>query len=495
MRKILILLTIFTITFCYSFSSETSSTAKEERVHYSITIDEILNKKVHVKVSFFPKNDTLYMDPGANQFTNRWANFVSDVRVYNKGGKKIKLKVLGDAKWKMNILKKEELTLEYTVNLTHDTHKWSSGLDGATFSTEKGIFCATRSLIILNGKERTNIDVDVNIPKSSKFTSSWKPKDNSQYSFKLKSIDELSQSMFFVGSQEEIVVSRNGFKLIFSLGGEEVIRRKDFYSKMALGILDYYESLMGGVPKLDSSVFAVFINPGSRADGEVIGNSICVLVKKNGNDMEDIISNFIFSHEFFHLWSGKSFAPIDDRTEWFKEGYANYYAIKALYNIGYLTEESFTNFLSDFFFNKYITDDGLGKISMIQGEEKHDHWGLIYAGGLFAGIVQDIDIRLNSNNTKSLDDVMKVLFTNYSGDDRGYSLEDLMEISSDIKGENQESFFKKYITGKKRVPIETYLSKIGLKSKVDGGKLIINREDNLSKFQIQLINAMFGKGY
>ena len=72
-----------------------------------ITIDEILHKKVHVKVSFFPKNDTLYMDPGANQFTNRWANFVSDVRVYNKGGKKIKLKVLGDAKWKMNILKKE----------------------------------------------------------------------------------------------------------------------------------------------------------------------------------------------------------------------------------------------------------------------------------------------------------------------------------------------------------------------------------------------------
>ena len=139
--------------------------------------------------------------------------------------------------------------------------------------------------------------------------------------------------------------------------------------------------------------------------------------------MSKLISRFIFAHEFFHLWNGKSFRPYaNDEAEWFKEGFTNYYTLKALHHVGFLTDESFLEVVNNLFYQRYKNDDGVGKISMTNGEEKHDHWGLIYGGGMFVGIAQDMIIRKATNNQKSLDYLMRDLFKKYGDSKKEYDL-------------------------------------------------------------------------
>lgn len=209
--------------------------------------------------------------------------------------------------------------------------------------------------------------------------------------------------------------------------------------------------------------------------------------------MAKMISRFVFAHEFFHLWNGKSFLPEDQETEWFKEGFTNYYTLKALYNVGYLDEAAYYGVLNNLFYQRYSTDDGLGKLSMTKGEEKHAHWGLIYGGGLFVALAQDIGIREATGNTKSIDELMRKFFKRYGGTHDHYAIDDVAEGLSELHGQDQSQFFKKYIRGTQQLPITDYLLRAGLEAKIDGNTLNISRKDVLAPLQQQIITGILGK--
>ena len=266
---------------------------------------------------------------------------------------------------------------------------------------------------------------------------------------------------------------------------------------MASGVLEYYIDLMGGLPNpspdnvLDKSV--VIINTADTTDGEVIGNNISILVQRDGDAMSKMISKFIFAHEFFHLWNAKSFTPEDEETEWFKEGFSNYYTLKALRHVGFLDDAGFLGVLDSFFYQRYTADDGVGTLSMTQGAEKHAHWGLIYGGGLFVGISQDMIIRSASGNTKSLDDLMKGLFQRYGGTHDRYTIDDLQFGLSELSGKDQSEFFKNYIMGTKPVPVAEFLQLGGLEAKVEDNHLLISKKVSTTPLEDAILQGFLGK--
>jgi len=163
-----------------------------------------------------------------------------------------------------------------------------------------------------------------------------------------------------------------------------------------------------------------------------------------------------------------------------------------LHHVCFLNDASYFDILNNFFFQKYYNDDGVGKLSMTSGAEKHDHWGLIYSGGFFVGISQDMIIRKATNNEKSIDDLMRYLFTKYGGTNDSYSLNDLQKYMSELSGIDQTEFFKTYVTGVNRIPIDNYLSMAGLNAKIEDGQLIINQKDNANSLQLGMVNGLFG---
>ncbi|MEN8798284.1 MAG: hypothetical protein ABF293_03475, partial [Flavobacteriaceae bacterium] len=277
----------------------------------------------------------------------------------------------------------------------------------------------------------------------------------------------------------------------------EVLSEKEQYQQMAEGVLDYYIELMGGIPNppADDPITRVLvvINSAGETDGEVIGNNISMLVEKEGDMMSQLISKFVFAHEFFHLWNGKSFRPADQRMEWFKEGFSNYYTLKALHKIGFIDENAYYAVLNNLFFQRYHTDPGVGNISMTQGEEKHDHWGLIYGGGLFVAIAQDMIIRKATSNTKNIDHFMKDLFDKYGGTSDTYQLDELINGISALSGEDQTGFFSRYVLGVERIPIEQFLSMSALEAKIDEGQLRIRPKNTASDLEQGMTLGLLGE--
>lgn len=470
---------------------------QKDSISYSVTIDKGKYKVAKVKVSFTPKDSILYMNPGAQNLPKRWATFIHKVKVIDEFGNSIKVEELPDAKWKILTSLNKKIILTYDVHLDHEDYKWNGGIDGVAYTTEMGVFYTGRALLIMNGNQFEDIQVNFKLPEDWSVTTPWNKITDTKHSFKVNNISDLANSMIFAGNHKEISFKREDFELIFALCTEDIIVQEDEFRNLAKGVLDYYIELMGGIPKPQPenqlNKVVVVISSSKLTDGEVIGNNISVLIEKDGDQLSKTISRFIFAHEFFHLWNGKSFSPADDETEWFKEGFTNYYTLKALYHVGFLNEVSYLDFLNTFFYQKYITDKGTSKLSMTNGAEKHDHWGLIYSGGMFVGISQDIIIRNATSNKKSIDDLMRILFRKYGGSNANYTMEELRKTMSDLSGIDQTKFFDTYIIGTKMLPIVEYLKMAGLNAKIENENLELSKIETITPDQQNILNGILGR--
>ncbi|NQZ11628.1 MAG: hypothetical protein HRT35_31140, partial [Algicola sp.] len=378
--------------------------------------------------------------------------------------------------------------------------QWSGGVDGAAYARDWGVFYTGRSIFIANGEDRNNIKVAYNLPPKWHVTTPWnadlKAAEKADYHFTVNNFTELSTAIFFAGLHKEITVKRGDYELVLALGGDKLMARSDEFKKLTEGVFDYYVQLMGGSPRLPAGNkqkrTVVVLNPGSVSDGEALGNNISILLHE-GDEMSEVIARFIFAHEFFHLWNGKSFSPNSDKLEWLKEGFSNYYTLKALHHVGYLNDDSYLSLLAGFFYQKYDSDEGVGKLSMTDGEQKHDHWGLVYGGGFFVGIAQDMIIRSATGNQKSLDDLMRTLFNRYGGTDQQYAFDEIQKELSALSKIDQSGFIDTYVKGVKRLPLDKYLLMAGVNSSHDNNKLTLTKNKQMTADQQGLLLGLFGK--
>ena len=175
-----------------------------------------------------------------------------------------------------------------------------------------------------------------------------------------------------------------------------------------------------------------------------------MIFNPDGDAQSQVVAKFIFAHEFFHLWNGKSINVATAGEEWFKEGITNYYALKALSRLKAVTDQDLFGTMNGLFYQRYTADTALGRSSMrdvASGDEKHKHWGLIYGGGLFTGICQDVDIRVASQNKRSLDDLMRDYFKRLGGTDKEYTTTDVRDSMAALGSSSSTDFINKHVFG------------------------------------------------
>lgn len=466
---------------------------------YKITVDEKQPKILHIEAELVLQDEILYMHgDGAEQFPRRWAHFVRNLTVKDSSGKPLSFEELPDAKWKVKTPVKSKIDVSYDVLIDHEAHSWPGGIDGVAFSRESGVFATGRTFLVMNGKSAQNLSVSLNIPASWRVTAPWTPRTKN--SFIARNLTDLSESMIQIGAHDEFSVTRNGFELIFALSGKGIASQRAAYEKLANGVLDYYIRVMGGIPNPPPSRpfkrIVVIVNSGKDVDGEVIGNHISMILDPEADAFSQVISKFIFAHEFFHLWNGKSINVATTQEDWFKEGITNYYTLKALLQTGAITEKELFATLSNLFYKRYAADTGYARESMrdvAAGASKDKHWGLIYSGGLFAGMCQDIGVRKASGNRKSFDDLMRAFFKKYGGSDKTYTTADIQTFLTTLSGADQTDFFARHIFGTQPVPIEKCLSEAGFDSAISGGDLVVSRKAGLSSAEASILNGVLGK--
>lgn len=175
----------------------------------------------------------------------------------------------------------------------------------------------------------------------------------------------------------------------------------------------------------------------------------------------------VASHELFHAWNVKAIRPADmlpydytcenySRLGFVYEGVTTYYGDYFLARCGVYSVDQFFIEIGNRLQKHF---DNYGRFNLSVADSSFDTWldgyvpGIpnrktsIYDEGCLTAMMTDLLIRSKSQNKKSLDDVMKALYTDFAQANIGYTEHDYMEIVNQMAGGSLIDFFMDYIYG------------------------------------------------
>jgi len=99
-----------------------------------------------------------------------------------------------------------------------------------------------------------------------------------------------------------------------------------------------------------------------------------------------------------------------------------------------------------------------------------------YDKGAILGLLLDLEIRRQSRGAKSLDDVMRYLYTEFYKKNRNYTSHDFQQASELMAGSSLEQFFANYVRGREEFDYDSALAAAGLRldktAATDGSKAV-----------------------
>lgn len=259
------------------------------------------------------------------------------------------------------------------------------------------------------------------------------------------------------------------------MGGEIPYRDYTFILHLrsnAGGGLEHANSTALGYPR-----FGFRIQTGERA------TSASPTASAPDRDYRGFLS--LVSHEFFHLWNVKRIrpdvlGPFDYTQEnytkvlWVAEGVTDYYADLLLRRAGLITE---SEFLAATARALQTLQNTPGRMEQSLEESSFDTWIKFYRPdentinsqvsyydkGAMVGLLLDLEIRKRSKNAKSLDDVLRYLYTEFFKKNRNYGPVDFQKASELMAGSSLEDFFSKYVRGTEELDYSAALEAAGLR--------------------------------
>lgn len=195
------------------------------------------------------------------------------------------------------------------------------------------------------------------------------------------------------------------------------------------------------------------------------------------------VLSHVISHEIYHLWNAGLEIAEKNQADfgWFNEGFgAEYFSYTASMRLGDLTQRKFLDVLQDEW-KKYASKlDGKTSLATA-GENKLANYDWVYGGGLIAAVALDIQIRHDSDNTKSLDSLLPYLLkrfprTSVESDRAGttsLTLEKLFEAARSLYGQVIAETFERYVRSSDAIPFDKVAMLAGLNATIGkGGKSV-----------------------
>ena len=179
---------------------------------------------------------------------------------------------------------------------------------------------------------------------------------------------------------------------------------------------------------------------------------------------------FVAAHEFFHAWNVKRLRPLPlgpfDYTQmvhtpslWISEGLTSYYGELALERAGLITPQQYLDSIG-VLITKFEQKPGRSERSIEdtswdtwfprngviqQANNLLNTWYSYYDGGQIMGHILDFAIRENTQDQKSLDDWMRLLYSRYALPKPGFEPGDPIKAASEVAGADEsESIYSLY---------------------------------------------------
>lgn len=321
--------------------------------------------------------------------------------------------------------------------------------------------------------------------------------------FRAENYDILYDSPFEVSNYKEVDFTVEGkpHRIVFSGDGNYDMQRT------AADVAKIVEQAYKIFGELDYNDYTFIVNLRGGGGLEHL-NSTALQYDRFGFKPESRYKNFLglAAHEYFHNFNVKrirpdALGPFDYEHEnytrmlWVAEGGTEYYSNLLLRRAGLITDKEYLDAKAKSI-GQLMTQPGRFETSLEdasfdawikyyrQDENSVNNQISYYDKGEVINMLLDLTIREDSNGKKSLDDVMRYLFTEYFKKGRNYTPQDFQKAAELMAGRSLDDFFSKYVRGVVDPDYNTIFSVIGVQmnaTDADSGKAYIGAdlvEDN-----------------
>lgn len=399
--------------------------------------------------------------PGRYELGN-FAKNVQSWKAYNEQGQELAFQKQDHSSWLVETKNVKNLHIQYNY--------FAADLNaGSTFVDDQQLYVnPVNCLVYVKEKMLEECVLELKVPENYKVAIGLQ--SISAFQFKAANFDELADSPFIASASlqhDSYTINDIIFHLWFQ--GEckpDWKKIKNDFQKFT----DIQLKTMGGFPVKEYH-FLFHILPYRYYHGvEHTTSTVIVLgpsyeIMKKNKLYDELLG--ISSHELFHTWNIKAIRPLemfpyDFSTEnysqlgYVAEGVTTYYGDVFLFRSGVFNETDYFDKLN-VSLQKHFDNDGRFNYSVAQSS--FDTWldgytpGIpdrkvsIYTEGCLCAFMTDVLIRQATNNARSLDDVMRILYHEYALQKKGYTEKDYKNLVEKVAGTSFNEFFEKYVYG------------------------------------------------
>ena len=305
----------------------------------------------------------------------------------------------------------------------------------------------------------------------------------SKNTFTAPTYEHLADCPLEIGNQKDYVFEVDGKEHVLSITGEGNYNA-DTLKKDITKIVTVQKEFWGRLP-YDRYVFLLALSPSGGGGTEHINS--CVLGERpfvfaNPDTYKGFLG--LISHEFFHTWNVKQLRPAAiNRYDWTGESYAkelwiaegttSYLHGLLMERAGYIPELKYLERVA----SAIDADESRpGNKHQSLTESSYDAWIKFwkdteqsynfetdyYGRGAAVSFALDMTIRKLTQNRKSLDDVMRLMFTRFPLGKGGYTIADFRNVAEETAGTSLRRFFDDYVDGTKSIPWKEMIAAVGL---------------------------------
>ena len=259
------------------------------------------------------------------------------------------------------------------------------------------------------------------------------------------------------------------------------------------------ETAMWGAPEFDEYTFLMHFAADDRSGDGMEHLTSTQIIEQGALADAGVLDDTLgtVSHEFFHVWNVKRLRPIElgpwdftrpanTRGLWVAEGFTNYYGHLMLRRAGIWDEAHLLNRESQTISGienapgsrlmsaeesslsaPFIDDAPHAQLTNLQNTSIS-----YYPKGELVGMVLDLLVRGRTEGKASLDDIMRTMYeefylkspnNSYYLRGRGYRIDDVERVASQVAGFDLSDFFKRYVRSAEVLPYEEALAYVGLR--------------------------------
>lgn len=287
----------------------------------------------------------------------------------------------------------------------------------------------------------------------------------------------------------EIKSKDKNYTIYFALHQSDNHEEFDLYFEKVKKIIEQEVAVFGTLPDFDFGAYHFLACYISNASGDGMEHRNSTILTSTRPLAQGGSENNIgtVAHEFFHAWNverirPKSLEPFDYADAnlsgelWFAEGFTSYYTYLILCRAGIISKEQYAESLSgvlNYVWNSSARDyfnvvemsyqatfvDAATSIDPVNRENTFISY---YSYGSALGLALDLSLR-NLDDSKNLDDFMRLVWETYGKEEIPYTLNDLETLlGSFVDPSFSKDFFNKYIYQSNMPDYKALLSSVGI---------------------------------